>query len=459
MTSLASRFRNSSTLKLITILFITLTMTIPVSMVESTIHERTGLKHHAETSISARWGGEQHISAPVLVVPYREKIVENTVGNNGWHTREPVPEKRIRYVDHVAYMLADKVHISSVMATETRYFGIYEMPVYTSRTRILGHYSKDDLNKLEDKYPNIEWTKARLVLPVEDVRGIREISELTIADKKLDFIPSTHGDSQLPGVEAAIELDNPGQNNLSFSLEINLSGSKQLNYLPLARTSLITLESDWSSPSFTGSYLPIERNIDASGFQAEWKILGLNRSFGQNWRDNNVDEKQIKTAAFGISLYQPADLYQQNTRSVKYAVLFIALTFMAFFLFEIFYGLRLHPVQYFFTGGALSTFYLLLLALSEHINFSIAYLISSISITILMSGYSMAILKQRSRGLLVGIMTAIIYSFLFFLVQSEQNSLLFGSIGFFAALSLMMYLTRNIDWYQLKSGTTDAAES
>ena len=459
MTSLASRFRNSSTLKLITILFITLTMTIPVSMVESTIHERTGLKHHAETSISARWGGEQHISAPVLVVPYREKIVENTVGNNGWHTREPVPEKRIRYVDHVAYMLADKVHISSVMATETRYFGIYEMPVYTSRTRILGHYSKDDLNKLEDKYPNIEWTKARLVLPVEDVRGIREISELTIADKKLDFIPSTHGDSQLPGVEAAIELDNPGQNNLSFSLEINLSGSKQLNYLPLARTSLITLESDWSSPSFTGSYLPIERNIDASGFQAEWKILGLNRSFGPPFLSPPFSSPPLPPSSFFLSMYSPGSFYQTPPSSVKYAVLFIALTFMAFFLFEIFYGLRLHPVQYFFTGGALSTFYLLLLALSEHINFSIAYLISSISITILMSGYSMAILKQRSRGLLVGIMTAIIYSFLFFLVQSEQNSLLFGSIGFFAALSLMMYLTRNIDWYQLKSGTTDAAES
>lgn len=459
MAYLSSTIKNSSTLKLVTILFITLAMTIPVSMVEGLIHERLNLKHQAETNISSRWGGKQVLSAPLLAIPYREKIVEDIIVNNGWHTNDPVPNKKIHYVDHTAYLLADNVSMTSDMTTETRYFGIYDMPVYITKTTISGDFSKGDLENLNTQYSNIQWSQARLLLPVEDARGIRSISALSFDDKTLDFVPPNGNSGVFEGIEAELKLDPAFVDDLNFSFDISLAGSRQLDFLPLARSSNIVLNADWTNPSFSGSYLPIERKISEAGFNAQWNVLSLNRSFGQTWSDRAVDADQITRSSFGIALFQPADVYQQNTRSMKYAVLFIAITFMAFFLFEIFFGLHLHPVQYFFTGGALSTFYLLLLAMSEHLYFSVAYLISSIAITLLMSGYSVAILKQRSRGLIIGLVTAVIYGFLYFLIQSEQNSLLFGSLGFFTVLATIMYLTRNIDWYNIKSISTAGEKS
>jgi len=451
MSDLSKTLKNSSTIKLITIIFITIAMLIPLTMVENTIHERTDLRHQAETSISDRWGGKQHIAAPILVLPYKEKVIEKTTTSNGWQTSLPIQNKKIHYVNHTAYLLSDNVNIETEMTTEKRYLGIYEMPVYNTSTKISGHFNKKDLETLKSQFTNIDWQQAKLILPLKDVRGIRSISKLSIGRQDLDFVTSNNSNYSFHGIEADIKFDENILTNLDYSLELSLSGSKLLNYLPLARTSNISINSDWNSPSFIGSYLPVNRDIDESGFNAQWKVLALNRSFGKIWHDDLVNSKNIYDSLFGISLYQPADIYQQNMRSVKYAALFIALTFMAFFLFEIFFNLNIHPIQYFFTGGALSTFYLLLLAMSEHLHFSYAYLISSIAITVLMSSYSMAILNQKSRGLLIGLVTSTIYGFLYFLIKSEQNSLLFGAIGFFSALSIIMYLTRNIDWYNLSS--------
>lgn len=451
MTQTIKNLKHNSTVKLITIIFITVAMLIPVSMVEMTIHERSGLKAQAETSISDRWGGKQKISAPVLAIPYKEKKVERISQNNAWQTaNKQIENKKISYIDRTIYLLADNVSLSTTMKTEIRYLGIYEMPVYITESTIRGNFNRQDLEKINKKLTNINWKQARVILPIDDVRGIRSISKLSFGKKSIDFIPGQNNSVSFRGIDAPVNLSNKIDKNINFSLDISLSGSKQLNYLPLARTSNIILTSDWSNPGFTGSYLPITRNITQEGFSAEWKILGLNRSFGQSLSDS-LDHNSINNSKFGITLFQPADIYQQNIRSVKYAALFIALTFMAFFLFEIFFGLNIHPIQYFFNGGALSTFYLLLLALSEHLHFSMAYLLSSISIVLLMTGYSMTILKQRKRGVLIGLITAIIYSFLYFLIQSEQNSLLFGAIGFFVSLSTIMYLTRNINWYNINS--------
>lgn len=439
MAQLIKNIKHSSSLKLITIIFITVAMLIPISMVESTIHERSGLRHQAESSISNRWGEKQKISAPVLAIPYKEKIVEKITQLNGWQVTDNGFEKnKISYTDHVAYLLADNISISTEMNTEVRYLGIYEMPVYVTKSRIKGNFSEKDFSSINKTFTNINWKQAKLILPVEDVRGIRSISKVAFGIDTLDFVPTSNNSYSFKGIEADIDLSDKNDSDIDFSLEVSLSGSKQLNYLPLARTSNITLTSDWNSPGFTGSYLPLSRDITETGFNSEWKILGLNRSFGQMWSDDSVDSNKISMSEFGFTLFQPADIYQQNIRSVKYAALFIALTFMAFFLFEIFFNLNIHPVQYFFNGGALSTFYLLLLAMSEHLHFSSAYLISSIAIVLLMTGYSITILKQRTRGLLIGLITAIIYGFLYFLIQSEQNSLLFGATGFFTALSVIM---------------------
>jgi len=419
-------------------------------MVENTIRERSGLRLDAISSIAQRWGGEQIISAPVLAVPYSEKIIETPAPVNGWIPPENTHQKKkITYIHHMAYLLADNTSISTKMDTEVRYTGIYKVPVYTTKTAIKGHFIKQDLENLNQRYKNLNWSQAKLLLPISDARNIKSISSVKFARSDIDFVPPSLAYC-FNSIEAAVDLSDIVNSDLDFSLTISHAGSSQINFLPLSRISDITLKSDWSSPGFNGAYLPLRRTISDTGFTSKWRILGLNRSFGQMWHDNNINNVNFENSQFGASLYQPADIYQQNIRSVKYAALFIALTFMVFFLFEIFFNLNIHPIQYFFNGGAISTFYLLLLALSEHLHFSIAYLISSIAIVTLMSGYSMTILKQKSRGILIGVITAIIYSFLYFIIQSEQNSLLFGAIGFFSALSTIMYLTRNIDWYNVK---------
>ena len=460
MASLLSTLKTSSTVKLVTILFITLTMLIPVSMVEDTIYERSSLKRKAEHDIRSRWGGKQNISAPVLAIPYKQKHIEKINHMDGWRLSEkgpiqPVEKEKITYTDHIIYLLADQANIMTELTTETRYLGIYDMPVYISKSDIKGRFTRQDLNQIKDKFSRIDWSNVKLILPIEDVRGIRSISRFTLGKKLINFIPSNEQTLVFNGIQADVDLTRSLDSDLNFAFDISLSGSQQLNYLPLARHNNISLKSDWNSPGFSGSYLPLNREISESGFTANWEILGLNRNFGQMWIDQTVNTNDIIKSEFGFTLYQPADIYQQNTRSAKYAVLFIALTFMAFFLFEIFFKLNIHPLQYFFNGGALSTFYLLLLALSEHLHFSIAYLIASTSTIALITGYSMTILKQTSRGLLMGLLTTLIYSFLYFLVQSEQNSLLFGALGFFIALTTIMYLTRNINWYNIKASETN----
>ncbi|MEN8251789.1 MAG: cell envelope integrity protein CreD, partial [Bacteroidota bacterium] len=225
-------------------------------------------------------------------------------------------------------------------------------------------------------------------------------------------------------------------------------GSHSIQFRPFGRKTNISMDSDWNSPGFNGKFLPSERSITEEGFTASWQILELNRTFPQQWIDEQFNDNDLRQILFGVKLYQPANLYQQNKRTIKYAVLFIALTYMTFFLFEIMYKKPLHPLQYFFTGGALSTFYLLLIAFSEHLGFAWAYLIATICISLLLGGYSVSLFKSRPRGYLTGFLFLVLYGFFYILIQSEENALLLGSIAFFTILTIIMYSTRNINWYQ-----------
>jgi inner membrane protein len=155
----------------------------------------------------------------------------------------------------------------------------------------------------------------------------------------------------------------------------------------------------------------------------------------------------LATAEFGVSLYQPASVYQQNERAGKYGILFVALTFVAFFLFEILRKLRVHAVQYLLVGVALTTFYVVLLALSEQIGFAWAYLAAASTVVVLIGGYAAAVLRARRAGILLGCVIAVVYALLYGLVVSEQYSLLMGSVALLAVVGALMYLTRKVDWY------------
>lgn len=231
-------------------------------------------------------------------------------------------------------------------------------------------------------------------------------------------------------------------------MKLNIRGSRDVSFLPVGRKTSVQLSSGWGSPSFNGLFLPKKRVIDKDGFRAQWELFDYNREFPQQWKEDKWDLYHSK---FGLELFVPVDEYQQTTRSVKYAILFISLTFLAFFLLiEMFNKRRVHPIQYLLVGFSLSMFYLLLISLSEHLTFDIAYLISGICITGLTTFYTKSVSKKCSLTIIMGSIFAGLYGFLYIILRLEDYSLLVGTIGLFIILAAVMVFTRKIDWYAFR---------
>jgi inner membrane protein len=235
---------------------------------------------------------------------------------------------------------------------------------------------------------------------------------------------------------------------------MNLNGSGKVQFVPLGKETTVMIGSTWADPSFIGEFLPTEREVTDIGFTAQWDVQYLNRSYPQLIMENETVD--IEASAFGVELLFPADSYQKTERTAKYAVLFIGLAFLAFFLIEILNSLRIHPVQYLLVGVALVVFYTLLLSLSEHIGFGLAYVIASLSLVSVISGYSGSILGSVRLGALMAALTGTLYGFMFVVLQLEDYALLFGSVGLFIVVAITMYMTRRVDWYSIGNGNVSA---
>jgi inner membrane protein len=422
----------SITFKVFGIAFLALLMLIPLAQVQGLIGERNRLREQAVASIAQRWGAVQSIGGPVIAVPKRTRV-EKT--GNGWTVHESTE-----------IVLADHLDISGTLAPEVRRYGMYSTPVYTAELKISGRFLARDV-QLSDNETSYLWDRAELRLPLSDVRGIRRISTLRFDGSEHAFVPAEAGVGAYRAIAVPIDLSHFDGASRDFSLDLTLAGTASLSLLPLARTTDVALSAPWRDPSFDGAFLPAERNVTRDGFNARWQVLDLNRSYGQHWQQDDRHSVDIAAAGFGVSLYEPASVYQQNDRAGKYGVLFIALTFVAFFLIEILRKLRVHPVQYLLVGLALATFYVVLLALSEQIGFSKAYLAASAAVVVLVGGYAAAVLHAWRAGAVLGSTLVVVYALLYGLVVSEQYSLLMGSIALLAVVASLMYLTRKVDWY------------
>jgi inner membrane protein len=246
-----------------------------------------------------------------------------------------------------------------------------------------------------------------------------------------------------------------------FSFKLAVNGTRDFQFLPTAEETLVSLTSTWPHPSFVGGRLPGEWNRAPVGFKAAWRVPDFGRPYPSRWTSSDIERNReglvgrVNSSAFGVSLIQPVDIYQQGERAVKYAVLFLVLTFLVFFLFEVFRAVLLHPMQYTFVGFALCLFYLLLISISEHAGFDVAYGTAAVATTLVIAGYARAVLKGTRQALSVGASLAVLYGFLYLLLRNEDYALLAGSLGLFLILSLVMYLTRGTDWYNLKLGRAE----
>jgi inner membrane protein len=421
----------SITFKVLGIGFLALLMLIPLAQVQGLIGERNALRDGAVAAIASSWGGRQQFGGPVLAIPKRVRVQTNT----GWLTQESTE-----------ILLPDQLEIHGTLAPDMRRYGIYDTSVYTAELKLVGSFLASDFKALAGPDTTYLWERAQLRLPVSDVRGIRRVSALSFAGAKYNFGPGDADVGAIGTIEVPLDLAEL-KDTYPFELEMTLAGTQSLQLLPLARRTEVALNSPWPDPSFDGAFLPAERHVGVQGFEAHWQVLDLNRNFGQHWQQDVQHSQDLRTAAFGVALYQPASVYQQNERAGKYGVLFIALTFVAFFLFEVLKKLRVHPVQYLLIGVALTTFYVVLLALSEQIGFGFAYLAAAVVVVTIVAGYASAVLRARRAGLSLGALLALVYALLYGLIVSEQYSLLMGALALLAIVAALMYLTRKVDWY------------
>lgn len=429
------------TAKILGVAFLSLLMLVPLGQVQDLVAERQSLELDARTRIAERWGEAQIIGGPVLVVPVRYQVQQD----KAWVS-----------VEQERFLLPEMLQIRGSLATDIRSYGIYSTPIYTASLGFSGQFERKAIAAMAGDKGEPLWAKAVLRVPIADVGGIRRLSGLKIDAGDVAFGPGSGGFAGLSAAEAIWPLDPDVLASGTFSFEMDLAGTETIQFLPLARQTDVELEGNWADPSYSGAFLPANHSVDGAAFSAQWQALDLNRNYGQVGALAALDEMAVRSSAFGVELFQPVGTYQRNERAGKYGILFIALTFIALFLFEAMGRWRVHLVQYLLIGLALSTFYVVLLALSEQIGFGWAYLLASLALIAMTGGYAAAAARLRSAGFMLGGMLGFLYALLYGLLISEQFSLLIGSIALLVAIATLMYMTRHIDWHSVGMGQADA---
>jgi inner membrane protein len=447
------RFKDSVLAKIGSIALLMLLLLIPLNMIDSLLTERLERRDSTINEITSTWGKAQTIVGPLLIIPYQYTYtgwVEETVkdGDKEIRQQKEVVEKRIAN----AYFLPTQLTISGDLKPNQLHRGIYEAIVYTGHLKIKGEFSKLDFTPFKIADNDILWNEAAISFAISDLRGTHETLLVEANNQKLALTPGSLVPNFTSGVQTSVKgLINKEKNELAINLNLVLNGSSGLQIAPLGIQNKVDLKSSWQDPSFNGAFLPTQRELSPQGFNAQWQIPYYGRDYLQQWSDaihnESFNANAVNSSLFGLSLVSPIDSYRNVERSIKYGVLFITLVFTAFFLFEVSGKIKIHPFQYLLVGAALCLFYLALLSLSEFISFIMAYSLAAIASTILITLYSMAVLKNGKRGLFIagGLITT--YSFLYVTLQATDYALLIGTIGLFIALSLVMYITRHIDWY------------
>lgn len=438
-----SYLRESAGFRLVLIGLLAFALLAPSFMIQGLIREREQRRDGAISEISDKWGNAQTVGGPILIVPFRREASDEL--------------GRTRTTIHHMHFLPEVLNIESSLASEIRYRGIFEVILYNARIHISGRFDPPTIEGFDIRDAEILWDDAVLGVGISHMKGIRGTTALQWNDRQLVVEPGIRSrDVLASGISAKIPGNSAREGSNAFSLDLNLNGSETLSFIPLGKETHVKVSSSWTNPSFMGEFLPESREINDSGFSAEWRVLHLNRNFPQKWIGA---EHAIQDSSFGVKLLMAVDEYQKTMRTAKYAIMFIVLTFVAFFLIEIRSTRVLHPINYLLIGLALIVFYTLLLSISEHMVFRYAYLIASAGIVLMIVVYARSLLSSNSLSALIAGILIVLYGFLYVILQLQDYALLLGSIGLFLVLALVMYLTRRIDWFAVwKTNASKGAE-
>lgn len=411
--------------------FLVLIMLIPTAYIMVLINERAGRQQEVINEVSSKWATGQTIIGPVLTVPY----YTTSTDKDGKTTR----------TQREIHILPEQLNINGKVQPENRHRSLYNVTVYRSALELTGQFNPAIITEQLAGIDSIEWAKATIAMGIDDSRGLEDEPVLQWGNKKENMgtmMAANEALSEALHARVAVQAGTI----TDFHITLKVKGTGELYFTPNGKTTTVNINSPYPSPAFDGKYLPDRiPMLSDSGFSANWKILQASRGYPQYWYDGAYPN--FKKSAFGVKLIQQADHYSKTERSVKYAILIISLTFLVFFFLEVLQRKSVHPLQYILVGIALCIFYTLLLSISEYTGFNTAYLIASSATVLLITWYIKAIFgKMRVAASFMAALTTL-YGYVFFLIQLKDYALLFGSVGLFLIVAVIMYYSRRIDWY------------
>ncbi|WCL48690.1 cell envelope integrity protein CreD [Leptospira sp. GIMC2001] len=460
------KFRNSNGFRIVVLGVLLLGFLIPLSFVNSLVDERMNTFYSAIEEVSSKWGGNQTIRGPIIAIPYSittRKYLDSEMKKFEWETR-----------NYEMLFLPEELNVTSKLNPIIRNRGIYKIMLYNNLISLNGKFKPISEKDFPTDANVIHWDSAKIILGMDDPKGITSELIIQCNNHKLNFSPGTDSEILNKGIHAKLTTKTNNSDdgitknrlsgytnflskgNLSFEMDFHLKGSSIFRVVPVGKSSKLSMDSTWADPSFIGAILPTDRVVNDKGFNATWETSFLSRNYGQKIDSRaGFNEQEMNESSFGVNLIIPSDHYQFVDRSLKYAILILLMSFTIFFLIEILTKLQLHPIQYLLIGAAKIIFYILNLALSEHLGFAMAYWIASISVAILIGYYAGNILKSRVRGFYTTGFFLLLYSFLFVILSAEDYALIIGSICLFALLGIVMHVTRKMNWYNSPMPTKD----
>ena len=442
------RRRHGTAIKLGTVAVLTLLLLIPLTLIRGVLAERLQRRDEAVRNITATWGEQQVVAGPVLIVPYKYRFKtwkEQVV--NGKVVRQEIEETATAR----AHFLPAALAVDGALQPDRLHRGIYETVVYRGQLKLSGRFARPNFDEWKVAAEDVMWEDAQVAFAITDLRGAKDALVLQWDGQSLPLTPGARFGGFTSGVHARLKGAAFTNDSVAFDLALTLNGSRGLSFAPVGTQNEVRLTSPWPDPSFTGAFLPSERKISGSGFEATWQVSYYGRSYPQQWSEQEksapFDAAAVNASLFGVDLISVVDSYRLVERSTKYGLLFIVLVFTTFFLFEVLAPVRIHPFQYVLVGAALCLFYLALLSLSEITGFGGAYAAGAAGATLMVTLYSAKMLRSFRRTAVIAGGLSAIYGFLYVILRQQDYSLLFGTAGLFLVLAVVMYTTRNIDWY------------
>jgi inner membrane protein len=437
---IVGRISRSMGFKAMLVGMLILVMLVPAALVRQVVRERSSRADEVEREILESWGGELQFAGPVLRIPCSRLEEARLKDDKGRETKE------YRHIPFDLWVSPATLELRLGMETMRKSRGIFSVPVFSGTLEMSGAFELTEalasLSRNETARPG----DAELVLSIANQKGLRGIEQARWAGSPMEFKPGDSGLELLRGgIHAPAAL--VAGTRTAFQLSVSVQGGRRVRMLPLGESTHVTMAADWPAPSYQGGHLPGVQSLDGNGFEAAWDISYLSRGIPLSWKGSKAVNDKLAQGYFGVDFFEALDRYTLNDRATKYAILFIVVPFMALFMLELFARRALHPIQYLLAGVANMVFYLLLLSLSERIPFGAAYLASAAAVGLMVFLYSWSIFKDAKKARYMVPVMGGSYLYLFITLQSEDWALLIGALGAFAVTGLVMFVTRNVDWY------------